>query len=356
MSKISIVGHDYSCTIKWDLCVLCQKGTSKDCMRCPATQSNRSNIIVGYESLEKNINELKSLNQLPFALKFDLLKYDNMSMAETLLKNEAKWHLQCAYKVNNKQVLRAKKRSAKEMEDNSNNKDDGVNGLNECSWSQIEPNATSTPLKNINQINLRCNVINCFICDKGPNETEDLHILSSKYLENKIKMYVKQIDNAKLTAQLQNLDDLVSTNKAKYHRSCITNLYNSCRPFNNENKNSPLDNTVEGICFSQLISHIEEIRNTTTDAIFKMPALAKFYIERLEELSKIHNSSKIDWKVHTSKLRAKILLHFDDLVEELVGREYVLISKNSVSHCIQTLCNDTYDEALDASRVAKTIR
>lgn len=167
-----------------------------------------------------------------------------------------------------------------------------------------------------------------------------------------MKTYTQQINNAELSARLNNFD--LSATQREYHHSCVRNIYNRCRIFT-ENQSS-LDHTIEGICFSQLISHIEEVKMTTENPIFKMSGLVNFYTHRLEELSKLHNSSRIDWKVHSTRLRAKIVSHFDDLVEELVGKEYVLLTKNTINRCIKTICKDTYDEALDAKRIANTIR
>lgn len=118
MSEISIIDINYSppSEINWDLCFLCQKGSTKDNMRCPSIQSKRSNIMAGYETLEKNIKEFKALNKLPFVLNNKLFESENMS--ETLNKNNAKWHVSCGNKINSKEIVRAKKRTAKEMEAN----------------------------------------------------------------------------------------------------------------------------------------------------------------------------------------------------------------------------------------------
>lgn len=120
MSETTYFANNSSqvCGINWNLCFLCQTGTSKDKMRCPLNQSKRFNIKAGYKTLENNINDLAAMNKLPFFLNVKLLKEDNMSISETLIKNNAKWHVLCGCKINNKEIVRAKKRTAKEMEEN----------------------------------------------------------------------------------------------------------------------------------------------------------------------------------------------------------------------------------------------
>ena len=71
----------------WSLCVFCQKTTNVANLVTPLESS--------YETLERNLLELKNLNALPSFLCLERLQEGTESIHSTLQKYKAKWHKAC---------------------------------------------------------------------------------------------------------------------------------------------------------------------------------------------------------------------------------------------------------------------
>ncbi len=79
--------------------------------------------------------------------------------------------------------------------------------------------------------------------------------------------------------------------EVKYHRKCLTNLYNRARDTDSESGNDHF----HGIVFAELVAFMEEHRREECIApIFKLTNLACMYKARLEQLGVV-----VEGHIHT---------------------------------------------------------
>ena len=83
--------------IDWLKCIFCQKN-SNETIQCPA-QLTHSDVEkgAGYEAFTTNLERFIELDELPMELDVSHLD-DGAGIAQTLLKNRAKWHKSCRNK------------------------------------------------------------------------------------------------------------------------------------------------------------------------------------------------------------------------------------------------------------------
>lgn len=73
--------------------------------------------------------------------------------------------------------------------------------------------------------------------------------------------------------------------EAKYHRKCLTNLYNRARTSMNATFNKDSDDNLHGIAFAELVTFMEEFRKEGFAPIFKLSDLADMCKNHLKQLS-----------------------------------------------------------------------
>lgn len=97
--------------IDWDLCVLCQQSTNSKLVD-PFKIKNKENCFDGYKSLQSTLYRLDAeglLSSLPHKPNISILD-DGSGIANTLLKNQAKYHKSCRNEYGETKVLRIRKR------------------------------------------------------------------------------------------------------------------------------------------------------------------------------------------------------------------------------------------------------
>ena len=96
----------------WFLCVLCQKDDEAH-LQNPAIYRETKRENTGYISLANNIDILHKLCALPFDRELIEWVNDGSGIAETLIKNNAKWHTNCKASCSNRDITSTKERKAK---------------------------------------------------------------------------------------------------------------------------------------------------------------------------------------------------------------------------------------------------
>lgn len=87
---------------------------------------------------------------------------------------------------------------------------------------------------------------------------------------------------------------------------------------------SDADTVNHGIAFAELVSYIEDARMDDLVApIFKLTDLVNLYITRLKQLG-----TEVVERIHSTKLKDRILGYFPDMEAHKQGRNVVLISNN----------------------------
>jgi len=131
--------------------------------------------------------------------------------------------------------------------------------------------------------------------------------------------------------------DLVAQ-EAKYHRNCLLNLYNRARKIREmAGKCADDEHSIAGLAFAELVVFIEEAHvDDGTAPVFKLADLAQLYTARMEQLGVKHDS-----RVHSTRLKERVLAHFPDMREEQRGRDVLLVFTDDLGDALARLANWT---------------
>ncbi|KAJ8896721.1 hypothetical protein PR048_002066 [Dryococelus australis] len=123
----------------------------------------------------------------------------------------------------------------------------------------------------------------CFFCNKVAGR-EGLHDPSTFELDACVRICARLVEDNELLVALE----------AKYHTSCLVQLYNKAtKPKSGESK--PNDYEKFFVC-TELVVHNEEVHeDDETSPVFKLTDLADLYLNRLNQLG-----VQIDGRVHTT--------------------------------------------------------
>jgi len=79
--------------------------------------------------------------------------------------------------------------------------------------------------------------------------------------------------------------------EAKYHKNCLSTLYNRARQATSQDSTGDEDNCLHGIAFAELVAFMEEVSSDEDNApVFKLADLAQLYKVKLEQLGVVMDS------------------------------------------------------------------
>ena len=119
-----------------------------------------------------------------------------------------------------------------------------------------------------------------------------------------------------------------------------------------EESQSKVD-VISAIVLAELVTYIEETaKEEDTAPVFKMADLTKLYTTRMEQLSIV-----LETRVHTTRLKERILAHFPDLQEHRKGRDILLVYREDIGSALAKACQHDIDsDAVHLARAAPIIR
>jgi len=89
-----------------------------------------------------------------------------------------------------------------------------------------------------------------------------------------------------------------------------------------------------GLAFAELVMFIEEAGMFDgTAPVFKLADLAQFYMSRMEQLDFEH-----DGRVHTTRLKERLLAHFHDMHVQHQGRDVLLAFNDDLGDALAKAC------------------
>ena len=192
----------------------------------------------------------------------------------------------------------------------------------------------------------------CFFCDKG-DEDERLHNASTANIDATVRECATQLRDTKLLARLSS-GDMVAID-AVYHLSCMVKLRNRLRQQNIAKQKEQRDASVDALVFAELVGYIEETRqNETIVPVFKLSELAKMFASRMSELEYENTGS---CRVHSTRLKERLLLQIPELRAEQQGRDVLMLFKKDIGDAVKRVIADDMDaDAVHLVRAAQVVR
>lgn len=320
---------DIECSpIDWTKCVLCQTNTSES-LSCPA-DSKRDSKGTGYKTTAENLLAFEKLGCLPRTITLSRLD-EGEGIEASFQHHKAKWHDTCRLKFNKTKLQRAEKRKA--SPEDSLTSDDRKK-FTRRSREEV-PSA----------------VHRCFFCDGDAVAGESLHKASTLELDARGRKCALELQDKLLLTKLSS-GDMVAQD-AEYHINCLVALYNRERASKSSSSDRDVDAINHGIAFAELVSYMEETRvDNLVAPIFKLSDLANLYSRRLEQLG-----TKLPGRVHSTKLKNRILAYFLDMKAHTQGREVVLVFNEDVGAALRRACeHDADSDAVYLARAATIVR
>lgn len=307
-------------TTDWSKCVLCQEDTP-EMLKCPA-DSTRAMEGGGYQTIAEHLKAFNKIGCLPRTL--NLSRLDEGEGIEAAFRlHSAKWHDSCRLQYNKTKLQRAVKRKALPEDEPGARK----------STRQSSEHAPSTE--------------KCFFCDQSGGGA--LRHASTFQIDFHVRQCALKLQDKPLLAKLS-AGDLIAQ-EAKYHAKCLASLYNKARDVNTLDSN--VDDVNHGIAFAGLVSYIEEARMDSLVApMFKLTDLVNLYSTRLEQLG-----THVTGRVHSTKLKNRILNYFPDMDAHKQGRDVVLVCNEDVGAALWKACEqDADNDCVHLARAASIVR
>lgn len=307
----------------WELCVLCQEETGT-ALQCPyAAKDNKAPIGSGYKSLAGHLTNFNKLGQMPMNIDIERLD-DGDGIEATLMRHRAGWHKKCRLKFNQTKLERLQKKSEENV---------------------------GTPLSvhtRSNQGTVDLTEAKCFLCNE-PAGPAGLHNASTYDIDVKVRRCAMELEDTALLAKLAP-GDMIAL-EAKYHRKCLVNLYNRARASENTATDKDCDAHLHGIAFAELVAFMEDLRKEEGVApVFKLTDLAHMYKTRLEQLGAV-----IEGRIHTSRLKIRLLSVFPDLRAHSQGKGVILTFDDDICGALKKACDHDSD-AMHLARAAQVVR
>ncbi len=322
----STSGRHTQCQTDWTKCVLCQKDIPEE-LRCPA-DAKRSIKGVGYKTLADNLFGFSKIDSLPKTI--DVTRLDDADGVEaTFQRNRAKWHDPCRLEFNSTQRVRAEKRKTpcKDIQD-------------------VPKKFTRQSVDKKPQPKDKC-----FFCDEQDSNDDTLHEASTFELDAHVRKCALQLGDKPLLSKLS-AGDLIAQ-EAKYHTKCLVSLYNKVRDADAKTAEPDPDRMNHAVALAELVTYIEEARTDALVApVFVLADLAALYTTLMEQLGTIMTG-----RVHSTKLKNRILRYFPDLEEHKQGRDVLLAFNQDLGSALQKACGqDADDDAIHLARAANIVR
>ncbi|CAC5372616.1 unnamed protein product [Mytilus coruscus] len=178
----------------------------------------------------------------------------------------------------------------------------------------------------------------CFFCNTI-EEDERLRETATYAIDNRVRKYAQKLQDTAFLAKVS-AGDLVAQ-EAKYHAKCLLDLYRKASRVANDDESEGGTQTriSHGIALAELVSFIEESRKEyNVVPVFRMSDLSKMYGNRLDKMGAEQES-----RVHSTRLKNRLLTCITDIEAYKQGRENVLAFKDDIGPALRRACKEDYD-------------
>ena len=157
----------------------------------------------------------------------------------------------------------------------------------------------------------------CFFCEEPAGLTCP-HEDSTFEIDSRVRKFAQELQDTKLLAKLAPGDMIAS--EAKYNAKCLVGLSNKVSRVDTRSDSDDADDHLHGIAFAQLVSYMEEFhKEEDTAPVFELVGLVDLYTTRLKQLR-----VNVDDRIHSTRLKMRLLASFPDLSAHTEGRDILL--------------------------------
>ena len=311
----------------WTKCIICQDVTDER-LECPA-DSKRKDAGAGYKSFTENLMRFSDVDDFP--VKISLERLDDGDGIEAILRcRKASWHKSCHCKFNATKLERAKMRRSDNFKEL-----DSVGGK----YTRSQKKA---------KVDIK---VACLFCDQVIRDEESREAMTFKVNSRPLEC-ARLLEDEALLAKLSAGD--VMAQEVKYHQKCLTGLYNRVRSLE-RSKRAAVSNEdmINSLALAELVSYIEDARTESSIApVFQLSDLVTLYTSRIKELG-----LNVEKRVHSTKLKERILASIPDLKAHPQGKQVRLAFESDIGHVLSAACDMDYDnDAVVLAKAARIIR
>lgn len=221
----------------WSVCCLCQRNDNSPLVS-PTNNPILKRRNLGYTTLSGNLEKIKGLDHnLPSNRPVSSLD-EGGGIQDTFVKRQAKWHKACSVKYLPPKI------------------DTLLNGL-QCKQQENEKECNGNVQKpydtRAGSMTTHMKDQLCFFCHGVATWKQPLHQCETKEIYHHVKECASAIKDTHLLAILETGGDLVAQ-EAKYHKRCLTRLYNAKRRHNCINERETNIVFCEGMAFADLLT------------------------------------------------------------------------------------------------------
>ena len=295
------------------------------------------------DKIATNIEKFELLGESPISIQFDVVDKDTLS--KYFIKNNGKFHKSCNNKFSDLKLERAEKRSRIDHQPEILPESD-VNDEQEITETFQTTNRRSS-LRACTMVSVEPS--KCLFCDKTDGTLRKVMTFD---LEKRVRKCAVILNDNALLGKLSS-GDLIAQ-EAVYHPICLLSLYrNSEKKTEDEDTSeNEFNKLINAQVFAELAQYMEQEINDGTKNVFKLVDLADLYKQRVKELGG-HTSER----VHTTKLKQRLLAHVENLRENSDKKFVYLTFEKNIGNVLKNSYGKTYDdEAFILSEAAKILR
>lgn len=331
----------------WSRCIFCQSNISKCKTNCPAN-SKRTDVGIGYRTLCETLRGYINLGQLPGDIKPYVQYWDEGDgMESTFIRHSACWHIKCKHRFVHATKL-------DRLSAGSDTAD--VADTDPCLSDDTVPTGIKVPRTARSAAGSRSTDISptCFFCDLPGT---DLRQVMTFTVDDRVRKCATLIQDSMLLAKLAS-GDMIAT-EAKYHPSCLLDLYYKAGHVKSSDDNDELDETLcdihgESLALAEVLAYIEGKRvSVDTPAVFKLSDLNKLYCAQLSRYK-----VSLSTKSHSSRLKERLLANCPHLTCVSHGRDVLLTFQQHIGVALQQVSehSDSDSDAICLMHAAKLLR
>ena len=289
----------------WEKCLLCQQVISNEKLECPAEYADR--IKNAYTNIVKLLTEFNEIGCLPPSIKLSCMD-GGSGLEKTFLQRKAKIHKRCKLTFNQNELKHVKKRKA----------------------NAIEADAKET-LSRRKRRKAQDSAVKCLFCEGPATNTKTLHQVATFEIDAIVREFAANLQDHNLIAKLSE-GDLIALGAA-YHTQCLVSLYNRDRDRPQISGNCDTS-TAQATAFTRLVSYMERvIEDEKLLPVFKLCDLKKRFDTELHQLRK-----SLPSETHSTRFKNKFLSHFPNSKLHSVGRDVLLVAKDSMGKLLRRPC------------------